>query len=66
MNDRVGGYAVSYGGSGASPGVSANIGGVGGSLSSSADAGGTVQVQLTGVLALVILFVVVLAAHKLK
>ena len=56
---------MAYSGTGASPGVAANLGGVGGSLSGTSDAGGTVQVQLTGVLALVILALVVFAAHKL-
>jgi hypothetical protein len=70
-SDRVnGGYTTVAGtssayGTGPAPGVGVSIGGVGASLSGSQDAGGTVQVQLTGVIALILLAIVVYAAHKL-
>lgn len=53
------------GGSGPAPGVAVQAGGIGASLTTSTDAGGDIQVQFTGVLALVLLALAVFAAHKL-
>ena len=56
----------SSGGSGAAPGASGTMQTIGASIGSSAGSGGTVQVQLTGVLALALLAIVLVVAHKLK